>query len=416
MTNPMLKHTPASEPWRMLMFLLLAQLLVAFVGRSVAPLGILIGSDLELSKSQIGMLPAALFLGQTIAAVPAGMLTDAYGSRRLLGAAAICLGIAFAAATQLGHFALLLLLVAIGGAGYGSMHPITNKGIMYWFTLEKRGTAMGIKQTGVTAGAALAGLILLPFGAEYGWRPVLLGATILLMLGGILSYLLYRDPPEQTVMQKTSAGATFKSMFPLFKNKALMLVSLSAFGLSGSQMALNTYLVLFSHEKLGISLFLSGLLLVISEVSGSAGRIIWGVASDVLFRGNRVPVLLIIAILAALSSLGVAFASQAAFWEMVPLIILFGFSLSGFNGIWMNLASEIVPREQSGLSSGFSLSLGSLGVIAVPPLFGFMVDRTGSFAIGWLFIAAIMLFVIAMLSLLAVREKRNRKPIKKPGF
>jgi sugar phosphate permease len=192
------------------------------------------------------------------------------------------------------------------------------------------------------------------------------------------------------------------------KNKALMLVSLSAFGLNGSQMALNTYLVLFAHQKLGISLALSGLLLVISEVSGSAGRIVWGVASDALFQGNRVMILLIIAVLAALSSLGVAFASQASFWEIIPLIILFGFSLSGFNGIWMNLASEIVNREQSGISSGLSLSLGSLGVIVVPPVFGLLVDRTGSFAYGWLFIAVIMVFVVAMLCCLALGEKRER--------
>ncbi|MGM0902981.1 MAG: MFS transporter [Bacillota bacterium] len=408
MSDSIPKHRFGSvaEPWRMLLFLLLAQLLVAFVGRSVGPLGVLIGEDLALTKSQIGMLPAALFLGQMVAAVPAGMLTDKYGSRKLLMIAAFCLGAGFLVMTFITHFGAVLFFVALGGLGYGSMHPITNKGILYWFSTKQRGTAMGIKQTGVTAGAALAGLILLPLGAEYGWRPVLLGACVLLILSGVLSYFLYRDPPEQTLAASQENLASFyKSMFKLMKNKSLMLVSLSAFGLSGSQMCLNTYIVLYAHEKLGISLFLSGILLVISEVSGSLGRIAWGMVSDFLFNSNRIIILIMITILTAISSLTVAFTSDASFWVMVPIVVVFGFSISGFNGIWMNLATEIVPREQSGVSSGVSLTFGSIGVVLIPPIYGLLVDQTGSFATGWLFITALMVFVFIILCYLSIKNK-----------
>ncbi|UQX55553.1 hypothetical protein M5V91_07760 [Cytobacillus pseudoceanisediminis] len=63
MSNSLAEKQFASNenPWKMLLFLLLAQLMVAFVGRSIGPLGVLIGEDLSLTKSQIGMLPAALF-------------------------------------------------------------------------------------------------------------------------------------------------------------------------------------------------------------------------------------------------------------------------------------------------------------------------------------------------------------------
>jgi MFS transporter, ACS family, hexuronate transporter len=409
MANIMVKNKGLhiAEPWRMLLFLLLAQLLVAFVGRSIGPLGVLIGEDLSLSKSQIGMLPAALFLGQAFASVPAGFLTDRYGSRRLLLMAALFLGFGFLVMTFLGQFWAVLLLVMLGGIGYGAMHPVTNKGIMYWFTVKQRGTAMGIKQMGITAGSALAGLILLPLGAELGWRPVLLVACVLLLLSGFLSYVLYRDPPEQgeTAANQTGIVSFYKSMFKMFKNKALMLVSFSAMGLNGSQMCLNTYLVLFAYEKLGISLFLSGMLLVISEVSGSLGRIAWGMVSDFLFNSNRVVILLIITVLTAVSSMVFVFTQEASFWGMVPVVIVFGFSASGFNGIWMNLASEIVPREQSGISSGVSITFGSVGVVLVPPFFGLMVDQSGSFAFGWLLITGMMVAVFTMLTYLAIQKK-----------
>lgn len=267
---------------------------------------------------------------------------------------------------------------------------------------------MGIKQMGVTAGSALAGLILLPLGAEYGWRPVLFIACLLLLVSGVVSYFIYRDPPKQrTSAQSGGLLAFYKSMFQMMKNKALMLVSFSALGLNGSQMCLNTYLVLFAYEKLGISLFLSGILLVISEVSGTAGRIAWGMISDFVFHGNRIIILLIITVLTAMSSLIMAITSEATFWGMVPLVIVFGFSLAGFNGIWMNLASEIVPPEQSGISSGVSITFGSIGVMLIPPFFGLMIDQTGSFSSGWLLITGLMMIVFLLLSYLIVWSKKT---------
>nr|WP_263327265.1 MFS transporter [Neobacillus sp. Marseille-Q6967] len=410
MTNVILKNKPAyfSDPWRMLLFLLLAQISVAFVGRSIGPLGVLIGEDLSLTKSQIGMLPAALFLGQAVASVPAGFLTDRFGSRILLLMAAFCLGLGFIFMMLLGQFWAVLLMVMIGGCGYGSMHPVTNRGIIYWFSLKQRGTAMGIKQMGVTAGAALAGLILLPLAAEYGWRPVLLAACILLLASGCVSYFVYRDAPEQeNSTNPLGFVAFYKSMFTMLKNKALMLVSFSAMGLNGSQMCLNTYLVIFAYERLGYSLFLSGILLVISEVSGSLGRIAWGMISDFWFNGNRVVILLTITVLTALSSITLALIPEVTFWTMVPIVVVFGFCVSGFNGIWMNLASELVPREQAGISSGISITLGSIGAVLIPPLYGFTVDQTSSFTFGWLLMTGLMVVVFLMLSYLMVINKRK---------
>ncbi|MEH7125834.1 MFS transporter [Bacillus sp. JJ1503] len=414
MSNLMVKHRtiPIADPWRMLGFLFLAQLMVAFVGRSIGPLGLLIGEDLSLSKSQIGMLPAALFFGQAMASIPSGYLTDRIGSRKLLLVAALCLGISFLSMTFLLNFWMVIIIVVIGGVGYGSMHPVTNRGIVYWFPLRQRGTAMGIKQTGVTAGSALAGLLLLPLSAKFGWRPVLLVACILLLFGGVLSYYFYRDPPEQKQSKVHSdLGIFYKSMFNMLKNKPLMLVSLSAMGLNGSQMCLNTYIVLFAYEKLGISLFLSGMLLVISEVSGTLGRIVWGMISDRLLNGQRVIILMMITFLTAVSSMTIAFIPSASFWVMVPIIAIFGFAVSGFNGIWMNLASELVPPEQSGISSGISLTLGSVGVMIVPPLFGLMVDQAGSFTNGWLLITGIMVIVFTMLSYLSIINKRSNAAV-----
>lgn len=398
------------NPWKMLVWLLITQLMVAFIGRSPGPLGILIGQDFSLTKAQIGLLPSALFAGQALASVPAGFMVDRLGSRLLLMAAAFCLGGSFIIITFQSQYWLLLLFIVIGGLGYGAMHPVTNRGIIYWFPQKQRGTAMGIKQMGITLGSALAGLLLLPLAASYGWRLVLCIAGFSLLIAGIAAYIHYRDPAEvQENHSRKSIKSFYLSLLKMAKHKPLLFVSLSALFLNGSQMCLNTYIVLYVYEKIGISLFYAGMLFVISEISGSAGRIGWGVISDRFFNGKRVIILVIIAVLTAAASTGIALIpTGTAFIAIVPAVIIFGFAVSGFNGIWMNLASELVPKEQAGLSSGFSIMVGSLGVMIVPPFFGVMVDQSGSYTAGWLTITCLMGVVLTMLLFLNKYMKNER--------
>jgi MFS transporter, ACS family, hexuronate transporter len=116
---------------------------------------------------------------------------------------------------------------------------------------------------------------------------------------------------------------------------------------------------------------------------------------------------LIITVLTAISSVILAFIPNVSFWTMVPIVVIFGFCVSGFNGIWMNLASELVPREQAGISSGISITLGSIGAVFIPPIYGYTVDQTSSFTFGWLLITGMMVAVLSMLSYLAMVIKRK---------
>ncbi|SDJ26804.1 Sugar phosphate permease [Salimicrobium halophilum] len=400
------------NPWKMLLWLLMAQIMVAFIGRSLGPLGVLIGEDFELSKAQVGLLPSALFIGQALASIPAGFVVDRVGSRLLLLCVAFCTGLSFMAITLHSFYWLLLLLIGIGGIGYGAMHPTTNRGIVYWFDQKRRGTAMGIKQMGITLGSALSGLILLPLAVAYGWRPVLFIAGILLVALGTLSYFKYRDHEQAGEGEKQSLKKFYASLWSMTKNKPLLYVSLSALCLNGSQMTLNTYIVFFAHEKLNISLYLAGILFVVSEVCGSLGRVGWGVISDRFFEGKRIIILLVIAVLTILSSTTVALVPETTgFVTMIPIVAVFGFAISGFNGIWRNVASELVPREKSGLASGFSIMLGSMGVITIPPLFGLMVDVSGGYTAGWFTISGLMIVVLTLLITITLHLRRTNNVV-----
>lgn len=388
----------AKKPWFMLACLLLTQVAVAFVGRSIGPLAPFIEKSFHLSKAQIGLLPAALFVGQAVVSLPAGWLADRWGTRKMLLILTLLLSTSFFIVSISPWFSLGLFFIILGGLGYGSMHPTSNRGVINWFPLHLSGTAMGIKQMGVTGGSALAGIILIPVAMAVNWRLSVICSALFLLCAGLLSFCLYRDPPVPK-LEKNRIQPKFGTAFGrLITHKPLVAVSIAAMGLTSVQLSLTTYIVIYISSSLYYPLIIAGSFLALSEIGGSAGRVVWGIVSDRFFRGERAPVLIIIASITAFCSLTVASLSpKVSLWILVPLILLFGFCISGFNGIWMNFATESVPREFSGMGSGFSLAIGSLGVVLGPPTFGWIVDKTGSFSTAWIFSAFEMLVVIALL-------------------
>src|SRR5690625_3858491 len=310
-------------------------------------------------------------------------------------------------------FIFLLLLMTIAGFAYGSSHPTTNRGIIYWFDVKGRGTAMGIKQMGVTSGSALAAFILLPLAKSFGWQMSFITATLILLVVGLIIYILYKEPlqvaDEKLHLRKSNSGG-FRDLVALLKHKALMLITFTAMLLSGSQMILNTFIILFAYERLGISIILAGVLLGIAEIGGSVGRVVWGMISDRLFHGQRVIVLLLISVLVAIDSIVVVLLPYGVpFYFVAFIIFTFGFSTSGFNGVWMNATTEIVSRENSGAATGVSITFGSWGVILFPPIFGYIVDTTASYTIAWLFVTTLMIGSIFLLFIVIKLQEQSVK-------
>jgi len=56
----------------------------------------------------------------------------------------------------------------------------------------------------------------------------------------------------------------------------------------------------------------------------------------------------------------------------------------------MNIVTELVPKEKSGLATGITITISSWGVMLIPPLFGYIIDVSGNFTGGWLFLMALM--------------------------
>ena len=405
MTRSSVVTHPGAAPGR---WGILALIMAAQTMANVGPLGIpsiapLIREDLGLSMAQAGSFLSAYYIGAALMSLPAGWMADRWGvlATMVLGQVLISSGLFGVAGS--GSFVLLTGIMICAGAGYGMLNPTTAKAAMAWFPRRQRATAVGLKQVGLPLGGAVGALIMPPLALWLGWRPaVALPASLIAGLG-LLTWLLYRDPPRAAEAVGVSIGPT--RLGAVLANRDLWLVSGSTLVFAGMQTVWMSFLVLYLTEVLRLSLVEAGRYLVMAQVAGMAGRVIFGMLSDGLFEGRRRIVLVIAGVGSTVCSLAMAGTGPGtSAWMLAPLALAFGFFGIGWNGVQHTLMAELVGPRGAGTAVGLGLTISSLGVSVCPPLFGLAVQRLGGFSVPWATLGLVMAANLCLL--IPVREGR----------
>jgi predicted MFS family arabinose efflux permease len=384
----------------------LALIMAALTMANVGPLGIpsiapLIREGLGLSVAQAGSFLSAYYIGPVLMSLPAGWLADRWGVRgaMILGQALIAVGLGAVAFAP--TFSFIVLILVLAGAGYGVLNPTTTKAGMAWFPPNQRATVVGLKQVGLPFGGALGALVMPPVALAFGWRTGVGFAAAVVGLLAVLTWALYRDLPEPESRGPTPPRPGF---WTVVANRDLWLVGVSTLIFAGVQTVFLAFLVLYLHDVVRIDLVVAAKYLVTAQVSGAAGRIVFGLLSDRLFGGRRRIVLAIAGVGSIACALALSTtAPGSGFWMLAPLAVGIGVFGVGWNGVQHTLMAELAGPRAAGTAVGLGLAISSLGVTVCPPLFGVVVERLGGFGAAWLMLAVGM--VAALLLLVPVRER-----------
>ena len=391
-----------TNPWAILVLIMVAQTMA-----NVGPLGIpaiapLIRDSLGLSTVQAGSFLSAYYIGPSLMSLPAGRMADVWGVSRImvLGQLVIALGL-FAVAGSW-SFALLSLLMVLAGAGYGMLNPTTAKAVLIWFPRKHRATVVGLKQVGLPFGGAMGALVMPPLALWIGWREaVALSASVIAGLG-VLTWLLYRDPPGAAVEAARAGGG---SLGAVLRNRDLWLVSASTLMFAGMQTVWMAYLVLYLRDVVAMPLVTAARFLVLAQLTGAGGRVVFGILSDRFFGGRRRVVLVLAGLGSTACSLLIAGTGPGTSpWLFALLALVFGFVGIGWNGVQYTLMAELVEPRSVGTAVGLGLAVSSFGVTVCPPLFGAFVERAGGWTLPWITLAVAM--GLALCLLVPVRESR----------
>jgi MFS family permease len=386
---------------------ILAVIVLAQTVANVGPLGIpaiasLIRDDLGLTLTQAGSFLSVYYVGPVAMSFFAGMLADRWGTARtlVLGQALIAGGLL--AASTAGSYGLLLVLLGVAGAGYGTLNPASTTAAMSWFPPRRRATVVGLKQVGLPFGGMLGAALMPVLALRLGWRWAIATGALLIVACAVLSAMVYRDPPGEAPLRR-AAGARGTAA-EVLRSRELWLVALATLVFAAMQTVWMAFLSLYLQERVGLALVVASGYLALAQGGGALGRIVFGILSDRAFGGRRKVPLVIAGCGSALCSVAIAFTGAGAGpLVLTPLALVFGFFGIGWNGVQHTLMAELAGPRSAGTAVGLGLTISSAGVMLGPPIFGACVTAAGGYRGPWIGLALVMLAGLGLLGL--VRER-----------
>jgi len=392
---------------KILFILFAAQVSLTAGGLSVAPVAPFLKAELDLSETQIGLLVSFFYAGAALASLPSGTLTDSLGVKKVLVAGQFITGIFLMLVVFAGSYYLMLPGMLLAGLGYGTINPVSTKGIMEWFPEKMRALAMGLKQTGVTVGGALSAALLPGAALMWGWRAAVLACCAFLFSMGCLALLAYQNPPKSeapaAVVSKPS-----RRYDEILRNRTILGLSLSCMVLSAAQLSLITYLVTYFYEQLGFSVIAAGGMLALAQAGGTVGRVVWGTIGDLLFTGRKKPVMVAVTVLAALTTWLLALCTPTTAYPLLAVLVTAaGFATIGWNALFLIIIGQQAGEKLAGTATGLSLVFIFSGIIAGPPAFGLLLDLTGSYRVAYTVFAVLLGLSALSMAFLRIQDRRE---------
>lgn len=375
--------------WAILALVTLAYAGTALSALAVAPLAPFLVASLGLSRGQVGLLLPAVYLGGVVMSLPAGWLTDRLGVRVTLALGQAVTGVMVALAGLVGtRLPPLLACLVVAGFGFSAGNPATGKAVMEWFPPRERGAAMGIKQTGLTLGGVAGALLLPPLAVGLGWREALMIAGGVSVVGAVAVALGYARPAFAEAAPP-APRPELRDLGALLRRPGVQALFACGFLLSVAQSSLLAYLALYATESFALSAIAAGWLLALAQGGGTASRLLWGFVSDRLFGGRRRPGVVITALIGALGFAAFALGEALPLPVVAALAPVAGAGAFGWVGLYFALVAEIGGARAAGLLTGVAVAAAWSGVLIGPPLFGLVLEATGSYGPAWLLLAAV---------------------------
>jgi len=394
----------AANPWKTrLPILTIAHIVGTLHITTVVVMAPVIKEDLSLSFAQFGFIVTAYSVGQITGSLPAGHLADRAGVGLALVVSQIFLICGAIMLTQTTGLWLAMAAMLTTGWGYSIVNPATAKGVFESFPHARRGTAMGIKQTGVPLGGVIAA-VMGAFATPGAWHWITVVVAGITVAGGLLCLLIVEKPRPRDHATSTSR---FGGLGEVIRDLNFGRFVLSNMLYNIGQQNFFAYLTLFIREAGQASQEFAGLCYGAAQTASVVGRLGWGTLSDFLFKGRRKGLTVAIGIAAAILLAGMAAISpRSGVTLALSLAILLGVTVASYAPLMQTMAVEGVQPRLAASATGYTLVATYVGSICGPPLFGWVVDVTGLFDSGWYLCAALVALGVGIL-VAGYRERRQ---------
>ena len=324
--------------------------------------------EFDLNLQELGLIAAIPSLASAILAIPLGLLSDRFGSKKMLlvsfGFAAVGAVLAGTASTPL----MLIVAISLIYINVSIYHPASYAATTKMFRPEDRAKALGLHGAGGTLGHAMGPLsVSLLIGVmAWQWRQVYLFLAAPMIIGIIMVMRLPADEVEKAEKkQEKGDGEKFltRSLVMFLTYQATRMIATSMIG---------TFLVLYLQDVRGMSLTVSTFLQSTNTLTGLIAAPIGGYLASKYGDKQWLQT----SLLGAFTVLALAFQMPNNNLFMA-LYVLYGFGntlgMAGRSAIM----AKLTPSKQRGLGYALFFLPGSIIGAITPVVAGYVADVMG---------------------------------------
>ncbi len=330
-----------------------------------------------LSYTQIGLLKAVSNSAMAALEIPAGILAERVGEKRLL-----CAGLLGASAGYLGisvstSFPMLLIFFFVAGAGAAFQHSLSSSLVVKWFTGGGRRKALGTYNSSGDAGklaftAAFSALI----GMGLGWNVtiVILALAAIVAAGLLWLWIPHTGAESQTEQSTDSKQAP--GNWGILKPAKFWSLAVAILLDSIVQAVFLTFIAFVMIEK-GFSPALASISVVLTLAGGMVGKFACGFLAARL--GDRYSFLLV-------QSLTVAGLIMVIYLPATVLLValpLIGLVVQGSSTICYGAVADYVDDKKQSRGYAVIYSFAGLASVIGPFALGVVADEAGLDTLLW---------------------------------
>ncbi len=391
------------RPYRWVMLSLLWFLYMAFglISRAISPLITPIIRDLHISYSQMGLILGAWQLTYIAVAIIGGTIIDKWGIRKSLLVGTLIIGLSSILRYFPNGFGTMLFAVALFGVGGPMISIGCPKTISMWFRRRSRGTAVGIYTTAPWVGGLLAlsltNSFVMPL-TGYSWRLTFVCYGLVASVVALVWWFLAKDAKLASTTESAGITQVFINLLKLRKVQIILVMGLMAFA---TNHGLNSWLPKIL-ETSGLSPTVAGYAASIPMAVGIPAILVIPAMVPPHLRGRIVA---LFALLAAAAILAIVTTSGVFFFAG---LVLFGVTASSFMPllILILMDSPEVGSRHMGSAGGLFFCVAEIGGFGGPLMMGVLVDMTGTFLAGAIFLTCALLIILSMALLLRTQPSR----------
>jgi MFS family permease len=329
-------------------------------------------SEFRLSFAQVGLLKTAFSGGMAAFQIPAGILAERWGEKRLLVGGTAVIALSFLVLGSAHGFGFLFAILFLAGLASGVQHPLSSALVSKAYETGARRVALGTYNFSGDLGKVTVPALVAFATAWFGWRWATGGYGLagLMAALGILAALTRLGAGDSAQREHLAAAEGRADGWGI--KDSLGFQALAAIGIIdfSTRTAFLTFLPFLLISK-GAAVETVGVALALVFAGGAIGKFACGVLAE------RIGVIRTVIVTEIVTGGGVLLLLPLSLTLCLTVLPVLGIGLNGTSSVLYGTVADLVIPERRSRAYGLFYTLGIGSGAVAPFLYGLLSDRAG---------------------------------------